>query len=69
MPFVKVPNPLKVNGRVFMAGKPDVADFARLFGCRQRLECAAFREEAVRVLHADVLVILHKVHVIRLEAA
>jgi hypothetical protein len=53
---------------VLVPGEPDVPDLARLLRLRHRLVCAAVREDAIRVLEADHLVVLQQIEVVGLQA-
>ena len=57
----------EMNVGVLVPGEADVAELPRLLGLEQRLH-RPFIEEAVRVFHADHLVILHQIDVVGLEA-
>src|ERR1022692_2782982 len=58
----------QVHRRILGAGEADVSNLPRLFRIRQGIERSAGSEEAVRILHPDVLVILNQVKVIRLQS-
>src|ERR1700685_1715170 len=56
-----------MDHRILVSGKADVPDLAGLLGCEYGLEGPLRREEAVRILHPDVLVELNQINVIGFE--
>ena len=57
-----------MHERIFVSGEADISDFACLFSSRYRFERTVLSEEAIRIIQADVLVILDQVDVVCLEA-
>ena len=57
---------VKVDVRILMAGKTDVADFARPFGFEHCFLRALLGEDAVRIFKTDNLMMLHKIDVVGL---
>src|ERR1039457_3999760 len=58
----------QMHRRILMPGEADVPNLPRLFRIHQGFERPAGGEEAVGILHPDVLVILNQVNVIRLQS-
>src|ERR1019366_1228197 len=56
----------QMHRRILMPGEADVPNLPRLFRIHQGFERSAGGEEAVGILHPDVLVKLNQVDVIRL---
>ena len=56
----------QMHHRILVPGEADVANLAGLLRFQQRIHHALV-EEPVRIFHADVLVILHQVHLVRLQ--
>src|ERR1039458_1907418 len=58
----------QMHRRILVPGEADVPNLPRLFRIHQGFERPAGGEEAVGILHPDVLVILNQVNVIRLQS-
>src|ERR1035437_228535 len=58
----------QVHRRILVAGEADVSNLPRLFRIHQGFERPAGGEEAVGILHPDVLVKLNQVDMIRLQS-
>ena len=59
---------LEVDARILVAREADVSDLPGLLRCRESLHGTAFAEDAVRVVVAEDLVVLHEVDAIGAEA-
>ena len=59
----------QMHRRILVPGEADVANLPRLFRIHQGFERPAGGEEAVGILHPDVLVKLNQVDVIRLQSS
>jgi hypothetical protein len=58
----------RVHRGILVTREADVADLPGLFCLQQCFERPAGCEESVRILHPDVLVVLHEIDDIRLQS-